>query len=123
MNSKVESKEFRFDFLKWLLAIALVVGAAVANSMYANQYEVIYRTLGVLVVIAVAVLFAVNTAKGNAFWNLLKAAQVEVRKVVWPSRQETTQTTLLVLVVVLITALILWGLDSLIGKLASLVLG
>lgn len=123
MNSKVDTPVYRFDFIKWIIAIALVVGGAVANSIYSDQYEVLYRTLAMLGLIGLAIFAAVNTAKGNAFWTLLKAAQVEVRKVVWPSRQETTQTTLLVVVVVLIAALILWGLDTLLGFLASLAIG
>ena len=37
---------------------------------------------------------------------------VEVRKVVWPNRQETTQTTMIVVFTVIVVAFILWGLDS-----------
>jgi preprotein translocase subunit SecE len=54
---------------------------------------------------------------------LLKEARGEIRKVVWPTRQETTQTTLIVVVVVLVMALLLWGLDSLLGWLVSMVVG
>ncbi|MFO6237257.1 preprotein translocase subunit SecE, partial [Pseudomonas aeruginosa] len=53
----------------------------------------------------------------------LHAARVEIRKVVWPSRQETTQTTLIVVAVVLVMALLLWGLDSLLGWLVSMIVG
>ena len=48
----------------------------------------------------------------KAAWDLAKEARVEIRKVVWPSREETTQTTLIVVAVVIFVALILWGLDS-----------
>jgi len=123
MSTKVEDKEYRFDLLKWLIVVALVVGGTVAFTYFKGQYELIYRVLAVTVVISFAAFVAVNTAKGSAFWSLMKAAQVEVRKVVWPSRQEVTQTTLIVVVVVLVAALILWGLDSIIGKLTSLVIG
>ncbi|MEX5381397.1 preprotein translocase subunit SecE, partial [Acinetobacter towneri] len=54
---------------------------------------------------------------------LLKEARVEIRKVVWPTRQETMQTTLIVVAVVLVMALLLWGLDSLLGWLVSLIVG
>lgn len=64
---------------------------------------------------------------GGARWNFLaslaKEARVEIRKVVWPSRQETTQTTLIVVAVVLVMALLLWGLDSLLGWLVSMIVG
>ena len=55
---------------------------------------------------------ALQTEKGAWAWNLAKEARVEIRKVVWPTTQETTQTTLIVVGVVIVVALILWGLDS-----------
>ena len=63
------------------------------------------------------------TEKGSEFLTLVKGSRTEIRKVVWPTRQETTQTTLIVFVFVIITGLILWGLDSVLGWLASLILG
>ncbi|WP_096087509.1 preprotein translocase subunit SecE [Agaribacterium haliotis] len=122
MSTKLEEKEYRFDALKWLVAVALVVGGAVAFTYFDEQYALILRVVAVVAVIALAAFVAVNTAKGAAFWALLKASQVEIRKVVWPTRQEVTQTTLIVVAVVLVAALILWGLDTLIGWLASLVI-
>jgi preprotein translocase subunit SecE len=53
----------------------------------------------------------------------MREARSEIRRVVWPSNQETTQTTLVVLVLVLIFALILWGLDSLLSWFVSSVIG
>jgi len=122
MNGKVETKEYRFDLLKWLVVIALVLGGAVAYYVFSEQYVALIRVSGMLLVLVAAGFLAVNTAAGNSFWQLLRAAQVEVRKVVWPTRQETTQTTMLVMAVVLVTALILWGLDSLLGYFARLVI-
>ncbi len=122
MNAKVE-KEFHFDGLKWLLVALLVFGGAFANSYYAGEVALLYRVLALVALGLIAAFVAVNTAKGDAFWDLLKAAQVEVRKVVWPSKQETTQTTLVVVAVVIVTALLLWGLDALLGYLASLIIG
>ena len=122
MSTKLEAKEYRFDFVKWIVAIGLVVGGAVAFSYFKSEYQLIVRAVAVTAVIVVAVVVAANTEKGAAFWSLMKAAQVEVRKVVWPTRQEVTQTTLIVVVIVLIAALILWGLDTLIGFLASKVI-
>jgi preprotein translocase subunit SecE len=54
---------------------------------------------------------------------LAKEARVEIRKVVWPTRQETTQTTLIVVAVVLVMSLLLWGVDSLLGWIVSLIVG
>ena len=123
MSAKTETAEFRLDGLKWLVVVALVLGGAIANAYYAAEFPILYRVLALLVVGAIACLVAVNTAKGHSFWELLKASQLEIRKVVWPSRQETIQTTLIVVAVVIVAAIILWGLDAFFGYLASLIIG
>ena len=120
------SKEIRIaaslDWLKWVL-----VGIMVFLSVYANWYyqeqSLFLRVLGLLVMGAAAFLIAVKTEKGSAAWNLIKEARSEIRKVVWPTNNETTQTTLVVLVMVFIFSLILWGLDSLLGWLVSSLIG
>ncbi len=123
MNTKVEPGEFRFDGVKWLVVFLLIAAGVFANGFYAEEVKLLYRVLA-LVALAGAVCFvALQTAKGVAFWNLFKEAQIEVRKVVWPTTAETNQTTLLVAVVVIITAIILWVLDWAIGQLAKLVIG
>ncbi|KGK81111.1 MULTISPECIES: preprotein translocase subunit SecE [Pseudomonas] len=122
MNIKAEAKDTRFDLVKWLVVAALVVVAVVGNQYYSAE-PILYRVLALLVVAAVAGLVALQTVKGQAFFVLLKEARVEIRKVVWPTRQETTQTTLIVVAVVLVMALLLWGLDSLLGWLVSMIVG
>ncbi|HEQ0131101.1 TPA: preprotein translocase subunit SecE [Pseudomonas aeruginosa] len=122
MNAKAEAKESRFDLLKWLLVAVLVVVAVVGNQYFSAQ-PILYRVLGILVLAVIAAFLALQTAKGQAFFSLAKEARVEIRKVVWPSRQETTQTTLIVVAVVLVMALLLWGLDSLLGWSVSMIVG
>ncbi|MCQ3830752.1 preprotein translocase subunit SecE [Microbulbifer elongatus] len=122
MNAKVEAKTFRLDGLKWLLVV-LLVGAAVAGNSYYAEIPLLYRVLAIVALCLVAVFVAVQTEKGNAFWNLLREAQNEVRRVVWPTRQEATQTTLIVVVFVLLMAVILWALDSGLGWIASKIIG
>ncbi|ALZ86403.1 MULTISPECIES: preprotein translocase subunit SecE [Pseudomonas] len=122
MSIKAEAKESRFDALKWLVVVVLVVIGVVANHYFAAQ-SILYRVVGLLVLAAIAAFVALQTAKGQAFFGLLKDARTEIRKVVWPTRQETTQTTLIVVAVVLVMALLLWGLDSLLGWLVSTIVG
>ena len=122
MNVKAEARDSRFDMLKWLLVAALVVTGVVGNQYFSAE-PILYRVLALLVIAALAGVIALQTSKGKAFWVLAKEARVEIRKVVWPTRQETTQTTLIVVAVVLVMALLLWGLDSLLGWLVSLIVG
>ncbi|UFH49034.1 preprotein translocase subunit SecE [Pseudomonas sp. KNUC1026] len=122
MTPKAEAQDTRFDLLKWLAVVALVVVGVVGNQYFAGS-PLLYRVLGLLVIAAVAAFVALQTGKGKSFFTLVKEARTEIRKVVWPTRQETTQTTLIVVAVVLIMALLLWGLDSLLGWLVSLIVG
>ena len=122
MTSKVEGSENRLDALKWL-AVALLVAVGVVGNQYFSAEPILYRVLVLLVLAAAAGFLAFQTAKGKAFAVQLKEARVEIRKVVWPTRQETTQTTMIVVLVVLLMALMLWGLDSLLGWLVSLIVG
>jgi preprotein translocase subunit SecE len=96
-----------------------VAVAVVGNSYFADE-SLLYRVLGILVLAAGAGMLALQTAKGAAFWALVKGSRTEIRKVVWPTRQETVQTTMIVVGFVLLVAVILWGLDSLLGWLVSL---
>ena len=111
MSSKAEAGEYQLDSLKWLLAMAIVAGGIYANSYYA-VIEPLFRAIAGVLVAAFTVGVILQTEKGAAAWNLAKEARVEVRKVVWPTTQETTQTTLIVVGVVILVALILWALDS-----------
>jgi len=122
MNSKVQEQVYRFDALKWLVVL-VIVATCIVGYQYFAEVPLLYRVLGLLVGVAVALAVIAFTKKGAAVWSLLREAQNEVKKVVWPSRQETNQTTLIVVAVVFVMALILWGLDSLLGWIASLILG
>lgn len=122
MNAKAEAKETRFDVLKWVVVVALVAVGVVGNQFFSAE-PILYRVLALLALAAVAAVVALQTVKGQAFFVLAKEARAEIRKVVWPTRQETTQTTLIVVAVVLVMALLLWGLDTLLGWLVSLIVG
>jgi preprotein translocase subunit SecE len=122
MNSKSEAEGGRLDSVKWLLVVLLVAAGVVGNVYFGGQ-SLLYRVIALLVLAALAAFVALQTAQGAAFWQLAKEARIEIRKVVWPTRQEAMQTTLMVFAFVLLTALILWGLDSLIGWSASRILG
>ncbi len=118
----VETTTSRFDTVKWIVVFALLAVGVVGNSYFADQ-SLLYRVLGIVALGVVAALIALQTAKGAAFWTLVKGSRTEIRKVVWPTRQETVQTTLIVVAFVLLVALMLWGLDSLLGWLVSLAIG
>jgi preprotein translocase subunit SecE len=122
MNASAESGHSVFDWFKWIVVLALVAGGIFGNWYYQNE-PLIYRILALLAVAGVALLIGAQTARGRSLVTLAKEARVEMRRVVWPTRQETTQTTFIVVLLVLIFALILWLLDLVLGALVSGVIG
>jgi preprotein translocase subunit SecE len=122
MSATPTTQNSRFDTIKWIFVLALVAAGVVGNSIYSDQ-SLLYRTLALVALAAVALFVALQTAKGRGYAVSFKEARKEIRKVVWPNRQETTQTTLIVVVVVLIMALVLWGLDSLLRWAVSSLIG
>ena len=122
MSVIAEDKQYRLDWLKWLVVFTLLGGAIYANWYYSAE-SVLYRVIGFLVVLAIAAAVASQTAKGAATIELAIGARTEWRKVVWPTKQERNQTTLIVLAVILLMALILWGIASLLSWVAKLIMG
>ena len=110
------------DWLKWLITAALLALGVYGNWHYQDE-SLLMRVLGLIGIAAVAVGIALQTVRGAAIWTLLKEARGEIRRVVWPTRDETLQTTVIVLVLVLVFALILWLLDSVLSWFVSAVIG
>jgi len=98
------------DKFKLVIAVALAA-AAVAGFYLFSEYSLLLRVLGLLVVVGVAVAIAYQTTLGREAWGYVIASRNEVRKVVWPSRQETTQTTIMVVIMVFVMALLMWVID------------
>lgn len=110
------------DSVKWILAVAVIGVGFVVDNVYLGE-SLLYRVLAMLGFFMVAAYVAAGTTQGRNLIVLAREARMEIRRVVWPTSQETMQTTLLVLGFVLLTALLLWGLDALFGWLASFALG
>lgn len=111
-----------FDRLKWLVVVAIIATGVVGNGYYAGE-SLLYRVLALVALAALATWIGLTTRKGIAFLEMFKEARVELRKVVWPTRVETGQTTAIVIVVILIVALILWALDSFFAWIISSLVG
>ena len=111
MSSKADTHS-HLDTLK-LAAAAVILTAAVAAFYYFSEQSLLARVVGLLAAAGVAVFIAVNTAIGGALMGFVQDSRGELRKVVWPTRAETLQTTLLVIVMVIIMGIFLWLLDML----------
>ena len=110
-----ETNQSGIDIVKLLFAIAIVVAGLYGFYAYADQYILLYRVLALVALVAVALVVAYQTSGGKTLWSYLQASRAELRKVVWPTRTETTQTTIIVVVVVSVTGLFLWAADLFFG--------
>jgi len=115
MVSKTELQDSRGDTVKNALALLIVAGALAAFYVYADE-SLLFRVLGMLVALAVAVAIFYHTDPGHRLWTFFPASRTEVRKGVWPTRTETLQTTMIVFVLVLLVGLFLWLLDLILGS-------
>ncbi len=102
------------DTVKLVIALLVAVAAMVAFYIYPEQ-SMLFRVGGLLLGGGIAIAIALQTVKGRNIWGFFHGAQIEVRKVVWPTRQETVQTTLIVVLVVILISIILWLLDMFLG--------
>jgi preprotein translocase subunit SecE len=110
MNLKTEAETSRLDTAKLAIAVLLLASGVLGFYYYAD-YPLFMRVLGLLAVAGVAVAVAVQTELGRGLWHFALESRNEVRKVVWPTRTETTQTTLVVLGMVILVGIFLWLLD------------
>ena len=110
------------NYIRWFLGIA-IIGIAVYGNSYFAQEALLYRVLAVIIVSGLGLFVISTTEEGKESLKIILESRSEIRRVVWPTRVETTLTTLIVLVAITIAALMLWGLDSLFGWATARLLG
>ena len=122
MNAQTEQTGNSLDILKWIV-VAVFLAAAVVGNQYFSEQTLLIRVVAILVAVSIAFLVAATTTKGKAALGFAKESRIEGRKVVWPTRQETIQTTLVIMVAVAFMSLLLWGIDAILVKVVAFALG
>ena len=100
------------DIIKLLISAAALIGGLYAYYYYEAEIAQAIRVLMVLGGTAAGIGIAMTSTQGQRLWHFIQGSRVEIRKVVWPTRQETTQTAIAVFVFTLIMMLFFWALDS-----------
>jgi len=100
------------DIIKLSLSAAALIGGLYAYYYYEPQIAQALRVLMVLAGTAAGIGIAMTSTQGQRLWHFIQGSRVEIRKVVWPTKQETTQTAIAVFVFTLILSLFFWALDS-----------
>jgi preprotein translocase subunit SecE len=106
-----------------LVVAALLVAAGIAGYYLLGDAALVLRILAVAAGIAAGAATAVFSAPGREFLAFARESLVEVKKVVWPTRKETLQTTGLVFLFILLMALFLWLVDATLLWLVKLIMG
>jgi preprotein translocase subunit SecE len=112
MSTKLEEGPGPLDAAKLALSAALLIGGIVGYYWYEDA-SILLRALGVIAALALGLLVAASSFQGQTLWKFVQGSRIELRKVIWPTKQETLQTTLTVFVFVLIMGIFFWGLDKL----------
>lgn len=110
------------DKIKLLITVLLLLAGLAGFYIFADQ-SLLFRVLGLLVAVVLALVVASKTEMGAGALGYMRGATVEARKVVWPSRKETMQTTLMVLAMVVLVGIILWMFDMFLAWAVQLLTG
>ena len=111
MNTQAEASTSVLDVVKQVFSVVFAI-AGVAAFYYFSDIKLIYRVLGLLVVFGGVIAMTATKACGGKIRAFIADSKIEVRKIVSPTREETTRTTLLVFAMVSVVSLVLWLLDT-----------
>jgi preprotein translocase subunit SecE len=122
MTEKVETGATALDTVKLVAAVAILI-AGIAAFYLLTEYPAAVRWALVFASLGLGILVALQSMQGRDFWQFVQGSRVELRKVVWPTRQETLQTTLVVFVAILVMAIFFWILDWVLGSVTAALTG
>ena len=121
-QERIEPGLSQADMIRWA-AVATLLVTGVGGFYYFADQALLYRVLGLVALFAAAAAVAAGSAHGQRFLSFMRESRTEVRKMVWATRAETLQTSLVVFAAVIVMALFLWLLDRLLSWGVSLFLG
>jgi preprotein translocase subunit SecE len=110
------------DTVKLVAAIAILVGGIAAFYVFAT-YPLALRWVIVLASVGVGIFVALQSAQGRSFAQFVQGSRVELRKIVWPTRDETVKTTLVVVAAIVIMGIFFWILDWVLGSITRALTG
>jgi preprotein translocase subunit SecE len=111
------------DNMLWAVGLLILLAGVVGFFHFSGEVMTLIRVLGLLAALGIALAVVGQTARGRMMFAFLRETDVERRKVVWPNRQETMQTTLMVLVITIIVAILLFFMDTLFGWIVRRLIG
>ena len=122
MTDQVQENATALDALK-LAAGVVILAAGVAGFYLLVDLPIWLRWIIVLAALVAGALVGLQSYQGKTFWQFVQSSRIELRKVVWPNRQETMQVTLVVFVMIIVLGFFFWGVDTLLGFLTKWLTG
>jgi preprotein translocase subunit SecE len=122
MTDQVQENATALDALK-LAAGVVILAAGIAGFYLLVDLPIWLRWIIVLAALVVGALVGLQSYQGKTFWGFVQSSRIELRKVVWPNRQETMQVTVVVFVMIIVLGLFFWGVDTLLALLTKWLTG
>ena len=122
MTDQVQENATALDALK-LAAGVVILAAGIAGFYLLVDLPIWLRWIIVLAALVVGALVSLQSYQGKEFWSFVQSSRIELRKVVWPNRQETMQVTVVVFVMIIVLGLFFWGVDTLLALLTKWLTG
>lgn len=108
-NSEIKKINSLLNSLLWFVMI-VIISSIVFASIYLTIFKDSSALTAALIILGVVFLLVIakQTNEGSTCWQFILNARLEMRKVVWPTRQETINSTFIVLVIVVISSIIIY---------------
>jgi len=112
VTKQIDNLKSGSDQWKTILAIAIVIAALALYYVNPLNFNTLTKVLITLLWFIIAGAVFIKSTQGDRFLHFLRETRIELRKVVWPTREETAKTTGIILIAVVIVAIFLWIIDA-----------
>ena len=112
MTKQIDNLKSGSDQWKTILAIAIVIAALALYYVNPLNYNTLTKVLITLLWFVIAGSVFIKSTQGDRFLHFLRETRIELRKVVWPTREETAKTTGIIMIAVVVVAIFLWIIDA-----------
>ena len=112
MAKQIENLKSSSDQWKTILAVLILIAGLALYYLNPLGFNSLTKVLVMLAILIIAVTVFIKSSQGERLVHFSKETQIELRKVVWPTREETIKTTGIIMIAVFITAIFLWIVDA-----------
>ena len=112
MTKQIDNLKSGSDQWKTILAIAIVIAALALYYVNPLNFNTLTKVLITLLWFVIAGAIFIKSTQGDRFLHFLRETRIELRKVVWQTREETAKTTGIIMIAVVVVAIFLWIIDA-----------